>query len=139
MVQFRIDTIPVGKSRPRFRRQGEFVRTYSDKKTVDYEYLVRIECMKAMGPTAPLRTPVGVYLYFKLPIPKSYSKKRTEACLSGFDKPTKKPDLDNLAKAVLDGMNGVIFLDDCQIVSLHCTKTYSTGPGIDILVMEELR
>ena len=91
-----------------------------------------------MGSAEPLETPVSVYLYIRLPIPKSYPKKRQEACLSGSERPTKKPDIDNLAKSVLDGMNGVIFCDDKQVVSLHLKKVYASDPGVDILVKEEL-
>jgi Holliday junction resolvase RusA-like endonuclease len=139
MVTFRIEATPVGKGRPRFTRIGTFVRTYNDKKTVDFEDLVRVQAMNAMGMSEPLETPVEAFLYFTLPIPQSYSKKRSEACLSGFERPSKRPDLDNLVKAVLDGMNGVIFKDDCQIVSIHATKTYGTSPGVEILVKEDVR
>lgn len=86
----------------------------------------------------PLETPVSVYLYFRLPIPKSHPKKRQEACLSGFERHTKRPDLDNLAKSVLDGLNGVIWQDDSQIVSLHLTKVYASAPGVDVYIREEL-
>ena len=137
MLQFKIDGNPVGKGRPRFARMGNLVRTYNEKKTTDYEDIVRFHTLTAMGSTDPLETPVAVYLYFRLPIPQSYTKKRTEACLSGLERP-KRPDIDNLAKSVLDGMNGVAFKDDSQIVSLHCTKIYATEPGVDILVKEEL-
>lgn len=138
MVNFRIEGVPVPKGRPKFTSMGGFVRAYTPKQTLDYETLVRQEAQAAMGPTDLLETPVGVYLYIRLPIPKSYSKKRTAACLEGKEKPIKKPDLDNLAKAVLDGMNGAIYKDDAQIVSLHLTKVYSSGPGVDVLVKEEL-
>lgn len=138
MVNFRIEGVPVPKGRPKFTSMGGFVRAYTPKQTLDYETLVRQEAQAAMGPTDLLETPVGVYLYIRLPIPKSYSKKRTTACLEGKEKPIKKPDLDNLAKAVLDGMNGAIYKDDAQIVSLHLTKVYSSGPGVDVLVKEEL-
>jgi Holliday junction resolvase RusA-like endonuclease len=137
MLNFTIDCTPVGKGRPRFARMGNLVRTYNDKKTTDFEDIVRIQTLIAMGKSDPLETPVAVYLYFRLPIPQSYTKKRTEACLKGSERP-KRPDIDNLAKSVLDGMNGVAFKDDSQIVSLHCTKTYAAEPGVDILVKEEL-
>ena len=86
----------------------------------------------------PLETPLAVYLYFRLPIPRSHSKKRQEACLNGSERPIKKPDIDNLAKSVLDGLNGVVWHDDSQIVSLHLTKVYARNPGIDLLIREEL-
>lgn len=139
MLNFRVDGLPVPKGRPKFTSMGGFVRAYTPKQTLHYEVLVKKAAQEAMGLTEVLETPVGVYLYFRLPIPTSYSKKRKETCVTGIEKPIKKPDLDNLAKSILDGMNGVIYKDDAQIVSLHLTKVYSTGPSVDILVMEELQ
>ena len=49
-----------------------------------------------------------------------------------------RSDLDNVVKAVQDALNGVIYKDDAQIVSLHATKKYDMSPGIEILVKEEL-
>lgn len=138
MMQFHIDGIPVPKGRPRYSARAGFVRTYTPKKTTDYEQIVRTAAQQAMGPTELLETPVAVYLYIRLPIPRSYPRKRSEACLKGLERPIKKPDIDNLAKSVLDGINGVIWRDDSQIVSLHVTKVYSTQPGVDVLIREEL-
>ena len=129
-VMFNVDCIPVGKQRPRFRRTGKFVQTYTPKKTVDFEALIRKAAEKAMGGMEPLETPVALYCYVRLPVPKSYPKKRLEACLSGFEAPTKKPDIDNSIKVVQDALNGVICKDDAQIVSLHATKKYDMNPEI---------
>jgi Holliday junction resolvase RusA-like endonuclease len=138
MLHFHIDGDPVPKGRPKFTSIAGFMRTYTPRKTVDYELIVRAAAKAAMGPTDLLETPVGVYLYIRLPIPKSHSKKRKDACLLGYEKPIKKPDIDNLAKSILDGMNGVIWKDDAQIVSLHVTKVYASGAGVDVLIKEEL-
>lgn len=137
-VMFNVDCTPVGKGRPRFRRQGNFVRTYSDKKTLDFEDLVRQAAIKAMGSSEPLETPVALFCYVRLPVPQSHSKKRTMACLEGLERPAKKPDLDNIVKAVSDAINTIIFKDDAQVVSLHATKKYDSNSGIEILVKEEL-
>jgi Holliday junction resolvase RusA-like endonuclease len=136
-LTFHIHTIPVPKGRPKFSKIGGFVRTYTPKKTQDFEIEVREAAKQAMT-REPLETPLAVYLYFRLPIPKSYPKKRIAACLAGSERPTKKPDLDNLAKSVLDALNGVIYQDDSQIVSLHMTKVYSQHPGIDLLIREQI-
>lgn len=136
-LTFHVDINPVPKGRPRFSKVGGFMRSYTPKKTSDYETQVRTQAQTVMT-REPLETPVAVYLYFRLPIPKSHSKKRQEACLSGSERPTKKPDIDNLAKSVLDGLNGVVWHDDSQIVSLHLTKVYARNPGIDLLIREEL-
>jgi len=138
MLHFHVEGTPVPKKRPRFRQFNGIVQSYTDKGTRTYEDHVRLTSQNAMGSNEPLETPVGVYLYIRLPIPKSHSKKRTEDCLKGLEKPIKKPDIDNLAKSLLDGMNGVVFKDDSQIISLHCTKVYASEPGVDIMVKEEL-
>jgi len=129
---------PVPKGRPRFARRGKFVSTYSPKTTVDYESKVSESAKLAMGASEPLETPVGAYIYITLPVPASYSKKRTEACLSGEERPTKKSDIDNYCKAIFDGMNGIVFVDDSLVVSLHATKVYGTIGMVEVMVKEEL-
>jgi len=138
MVTFMVDGTPVPKGRPRFARWGKFVSTYSPKTTVDYESKVSESAKLAMGASEPLETPVGAYIYITLPVPASYSKKRTQACLSGQERPTKKSDIDNYCKAIFDGMNGIVFVDDSLVVSLHATKVYGTIGMVEVMVKEEL-
>lgn len=138
MVTFMVEGTPVPKGRPRFARRGKFVSTYSPKTTVDYESKVSESAKLAMGASEPLETPVGAYIYITLPVPASYSKKRTEACLSGEERPTKKSDIDNYCKAIFDGMNGIVFVDDSLVVSLHATKVYGTIGMVEVMVKEEL-
>jgi len=138
MVNFSIDGPPHGKGRPRFRRFGNFVQTYTDAKTKSYETLVKEAAIKAMGSSPPLEGPVKLDLIIRLPVPKSYPKKRSEACLNGSEWPTKKPDWDNVAKSVADAMNDIVFLDDTQIVIARVVKTYSAEAGVDVQVSEVL-
>lgn len=138
IVTFEVDGTPVPKGRPRFARRGKFVSTYSPKTTVDYESKVSEAAKQAMGSSEPLKTPIAAYIYITLPIPASYTKKRTADCLKGFERPTKKSDIDNYCKAVFDGMNGIVYVDDSQIVSLHSTKVYGTIGMVEVLVKEEL-
>lgn len=135
-IHFQVEGDPKGKGRPRFTRAGKFTRVYTDKQTLDYESLIKSFAMEAMGSTDPLETAVSVFLYVRLAVPQSYSKKRTEACLSGLEKPCKKPDIDNIAKTYLDAMNGVIFKDDTQVIDLHVKKVYSSMAGVNVMVME---
>ena len=125
-----------GKGRPRFARQRTFVKTYTDLKTLTYEKSIQTYAKQAMGSTSPLIGAVAAYLHIGIPIPPSYSKTRQKACIEGLERPTKKPDIDNIVKAVLDGMNGIVYLDDKQVVDLHLTKVYSSKEGIDIMVKE---
>jgi Holliday junction resolvase RusA-like endonuclease len=138
MVTFMVEGTPVPKGRPRFARRGKFVSTYSPKNTVEYETKVSESAKLAMGASVPLETPVGAYIYITLPVPASYSKKRTQACLSGEEKPTKKSDIDNYCKAIFDGMNGIVFVDDSLVVSLHATKVYGTIGMVEVMIKEEL-
>jgi Holliday junction resolvase RusA-like endonuclease len=138
MVTFMVEGTPVPKGRPRFVRRGKFVSTYSPKTTVDYESKVSESAKLAMGASEPLETPLAAYIYITLPVPASYSKKRTQACLSGQERPTKKSDIDNYCKAIFDGMNGIVFVDDSLIVSLHATKVYGTVGMVEVMIKEDL-
>ena len=136
MVTFRVDANPVGKQRARYVKRGNFVQTYTPEKTRTYETLIRDAAIEAMGASEPLETPVTLYLYIRVPIPKSHSKKKVEACLNGLDQPIKKPDASNILKSVEDGMNGIVYKDDSQIVNIHVSKVYSSVSGIDVCVKE---
>ena len=136
MVTFKVDANPVGKQRARYVKRGNFVQAYTPEKTRTYETLIKDAAIEAMGASEPLETPVTLYLYIRVPIPKSHSKKKVEACLNGLDQPIKKPDASNILKSVEDGMNGIVYKDDSQIINLHVTKVYSTLAGVDVCVKE---
>ena len=136
MVMYTVYGEPVGKGRPRFAKRGAFVSTYTPLKTKTYEDEIRMMAKAAMGSSEPLETPVSLYLYIRVPIPKSCTKKRLEAISNGSEKPIRKPDGSNILKSVEDGMNSVVYKDDSQIVNIHVTKVYSTLPGVDICVKE---
>ena len=135
-IEFTVPGDPRGKGRPRFSRVGKFTKTYTDPKTRMYEEKIASAARLATFPHEPLETPVAVYMEINVPIPTSYSKKRKEACLLGFEMPCKKPDIDNCAKGVLDAMNGIIYKDDVQVIRLSLQKHYSTEPGVYIMVRE---
>jgi Holliday junction resolvase RusA-like endonuclease len=137
-IEFMVLGDPKGKGRPRFSRVGKFTKTYTDPKTRLYELKIANEAKLAMFPHEPLETPVAVYMNFCMPIPASYSKKRKQACLLGVEMPCKKPDIDNIAKGVLDAMNGIVYKDDVQVIRLVLHKYYGTEPFIYITVREYL-
>ena len=65
--------------------------------------------------------------------------KRKQAEASGqFIRPIGKPDCDNLAKAVMDGCNEVLYFDDAQIVALSVRKRYGLVPHVCVIIDEEL-
>ena len=135
-VQYSVPGEPRGKGRPRFAKRGNFVKTYTDAKTASYEDQIRFYALKAMGDSKVIEGAVRVFVSIRMAVPKSYSAKRREACLNGFDKPLKKPDWDNVAKSICDAMNGVIYVDDTQIVEAHITKQYAHQAEVVVLVQE---
>ena len=136
-MNYVVEGTPVGKGRPKFARRGKFVSTYTPTKTRTYEDTIKVAARQAMT-IEPLQTPVTVFVYISVPIPASYSKKRKQACLSGFEKPMKKPDIDNVSKCFLDAMNGIVYVDDVQVISLHMTKVYNTIGMVEVLVREDV-
>jgi len=135
VVTFTVDGDPVPKGRPRFARRGQFVQTYTDAKTIDYETQVAIKARHAIGSTKPLESALTVFLYLRYTVPASYSKKRKEACLMGVEYP-KRIDIDNVYKSITDAMNGIVYLDDSQIVEAHIKKVYAEESGANIMVQE---
>lgn len=136
IVNFEVPGDPVPKGRPRFARRGTFVQTYTDSKTIEYETRVATLARLAIGSSEPLKGHLTVYLYLRYGVPASYTKKRVEACLNGLEYP-KRVDLDNCYKSITDAMNGIVYLDDSQIVEAHITKVYHEQAGVNIMVQEK--
>lgn len=126
---FIIQGEPVAKGRPKLSRYG----TYTPKKTKEYEEHIKQEWRKN-GYKEPLTGAVMVDITFYRSIQKSSSKAAKTAKLTGKVKPTVKPDLDNYIKAVLDGLNGLAWVDDSQIVNISATKEYSLEPKTVVLI-----
>lgn len=125
---------PQGKGRPRFARRGKYVHTYTPKETLDYEEKFS-KAWKEKG-YPKLEGPVQVEVYASMYIPKNTSKKQRELMLKGEIKPTKKPDIDNISKVVLDAINGVAWTDDNQVVVCYTRKLYDEKPYVLVRVRE---
>ncbi|KVT95597.1 RusA family crossover junction endodeoxyribonuclease [Burkholderia ubonensis] len=135
-VEFTVPGKPVAKGRPRFARHGAHVRTFTPEATERYENLVKMAARAAMRDTQPYEGPVRLIVNIGLPIPASWSQKRQDAAAAGAIGATKKPDADNVVKALKDGMNGVVYADDGQVVDLWISKRYARVPGVRIEAIE---
>lgn len=120
----------VPKARPRFSRG----RTYTPKTTVDYEKLVRNSFLTKYHNPTVLEGSLEADIMCYFPIPKSTSKKNRNLMLLNEILPTVKPDLDNLAKAILDALNGYAYKDDSQVAHLNIYKYYSEEPRADVVI-----
>ena len=137
MISFTVPGQPVGKGRPKVAsRGGKFAQLYTPEKTANYEGLVALAGRTAMDGRDLIAGPVSVSLDIRLAIPASWSKKKQAAALTGLVAATKKPDTDNTVKAVFDGMNGVVWVDDVQAVELTARKRYAATPGVEVTVRE---
>ncbi len=131
---------PRGKQRPRTVRNRATGRTmtYTPEQTVIYENMVRYayqqQCTAENSGMLEGQIEAEIAAYF--PIPKSESKKRKLLMLDEIIWHTKKPDADNIAKAVLDALNGVAYHDDTQIAKLTVEKKYSEQPRVVITLAQ---
>ena len=115
---------PVAKGRPRITTRGGYARAYTPQKTRDYEARVAAEARKVMGGRKPLQGPLSVEIEAYMPIPASWSRGREYEAALQIIEPTSRPDLTNIAKAVEDALNGVVWKDDSQITELGLVKKY---------------
>ena len=133
-MKFTIYGNPVSKGRPRFSRRGNFA--YTDEKTVSYENLVKLSFLEQIEDKMKYLTEdkkelkAVITAYYS--IPKSTSNKKRELMIAKKIRPTKKPDLDNISKIILDSLNGLAYKDDSQIVTLELKKYYGEQPRVEV-------
>lgn len=131
-VVFIVKGEPKGKGRPRFTKSGH---VYTPDGTSSYETLVGFSYRNSARGykfTSPVRVTVRA---FHKP-PKGKSKRVVEDMLNGRILPTKKPDADNVAKIVLDGLNKVAWEDDTQVVEMMVIKRYAEEPMVAVTIEE---
>lgn len=140
MIKFRYNGEPVGKGRPRVTaRGGKFAHAYTPKKTKDFENDIRFAFNVANCEKTPVYdkdASLVAELTFAFEVPKSYSKKRRAACLSGEIGHTKKPDIDNVVKSVLDALEGGAFESDASVIWIFAEKKYAEEPYVDVKICE---
>ena len=130
---------PVAKGRPRMTKSGH---VYTPQTTREYEERIRNAAMSEMGRSKILpwtdKQPLKVVIdaFFKLP--KSATKKDRVDVLNHIKFPTVKADVDNIAKSILDGMNGHVYGDDAQVVDLVITKRYDCEDAFVIVTVKEV-
>lgn len=117
-LSFWIPGAPVPYTRA--RRVGN--RYFLDAKTIAYRESVRRACGKRELLTGAVAVVITAYLV------RPKSSKRAD--------PTIKPDIDNIAKQILDALNGIAWKDDAQVVRLTVQKRYddSGEGGVDVWI-----
>lgn len=133
-IAFTVPGEPQGKGRARVGAVGGRARLFTPAKTVAYESLVRLAAAEAMGPASPLSGPLAVEIEAIHTVPASWSRKRRQQAIAGTLRPTVKPDYDNIAKAIGDAGNAVLWHDDRQIVRCLTVKRYGERAEVRVRV-----
>lgn len=115
---------PMAKGRPRFVRATG--RTFTPPATAAAEQVLKWTAMQEMGDRPLYDGPLRLTFTAQFEPPASWSGKKKAAALAGAIKPTGRPDIDNLLK-LKDGLNGVVWHDDAQIVEVVATKRYGAA------------
>jgi Holliday junction resolvase RusA-like endonuclease len=134
-ICFTVPGKPRGKGRPRFTMAGGYARIYTDRETASYENLVALEYEHSGGKL--IEGPVRIQIHAVYPIPKNASKKLRAEMIDGEVLPSCKPDIDNVCKAVLDGLNGVAYKDDTQVIMLVAERLYGEAPRVDVEIWRD--
>ena len=111
----------VAKARPRVCKHG----TFTPKKTKDYEQLIRNNYIEQCGTFFEKGIPVQVSIKAYKKPPKSTTKKNLRLIEKGLYPWTKKVDIDNICKSVLDALNGIAYADDGQVIKIKASKKYT--------------
>ena len=128
-IRFSIPGLPMGKGQSRLSKGGF---EFTPENNLVYENRVKNVCIeKCEQRQANYTGQVAVDITAFYPFSSSYPKKKQEQIRHGA-RPTKKPDLDNIAKIILDALNHVAWQDDKQVVCMILTKNYAAVPCVSV-------
>ncbi len=131
-LSFFVPGEPRGKARP----INYGTKVVKDEKTAAYENRVALAAHAALGDQKRFDGAVAVRIVAYFQPPASTRPGPRQKMLSGDMQFIKRPDIDNLAKAVLDGCQGVAFPNDRSVAELLATKVYADQPGVHVTIIE---
>lgn len=124
----------VPKGRPRATTIYGHPKLYTPKTTIDYERLISVQAKTQSNNQFLGDKKFALYLEMYFALPKNTSKKKLQELSNTYC--TNKKDIDNVAKVVLDSLNGVLYSDDHNCVELHCIKKYDAEEYIKVKIKE---
>ena len=137
IINFKVDGAAVPKQRPRISGR----RAYTPKRTKDYEERVLDAFRSSYDGPVPMydkETAVRISINVYQAIPKSWSKrKRLQAEQGNIVPLSRNGDIDNIAKSIMDALNGWAYADDCQVVRLKIAKAYGAHPCAEVQLEED--
>jgi Holliday junction resolvase RusA-like endonuclease len=134
-LTFSVPGVPVPKGWPEFSSHHGRVTTRTPEKTVEYHRRVQMSAFLEMRGREKFAGAVEVTARFVFPLPASWSEKRKTAALG--QPHVSRPNIDNLLKAVLDGLDAVAFTDDCSVEKISATKQWGCS-GLVVCTVKAL-
>ena len=133
---FDFRVMPVPKERPRVFQDPNTgkMRSITPKRTAAFHEEIKKVLKEVMRGHSVMDGPLRVDMTFRMPLPVSWPKWRKEAAVDGIIRPTGRPDMDNLEKALLDAFNGELIKDDSLVIERDARKVYALMPGIEVQV-----
>jgi Holliday junction resolvase RusA-like endonuclease len=124
-----------GAAIPKARAGRNGQQSFTPKRNAAFEANIRAIGAVAMAKAgqAPSCDACRVEMAFERCIPKSWSKKKALE-MRGLPI-TGRPDIDNLAKAILDALNGVTYEDDAQVSDLHVTRRWGETDSVRVRIL----
>lgn len=135
MLKLRFPLVPNPKQSVKIGKNGRF---FQPKEITEYKNTLKTLAISQLEVGfKPISTPVIIEYKFAFPFPKGTPKRvLTEYKESGNIYRAKRPDIDNLQKAINDALNGTVILDDSQIVGVTAYKFYSDTPRTEVKIKE---
>lgn len=112
------------------------MRIYNPRTADAWKVQVAANAHGAIG--RPMQHAVRVAIWFHLERPASHRTKGTALRQAAPKHHRQKPDLDNLAKAVLDALNGIAYEDDSQVSELQLGKAWAVDRPMCVITVEEI-
>ena len=135
-IQLKFDIKPMAKQSFRTTRSGN---KYLDPSVIKYRKAIRNMAITQMRNQKAERIEgaVNMNIVYAFRRPKSLSKKERNEIDGGKTVPkTTKPDIDNLTKAILDALNGIVWKDDAQVTQINIQKVWSAKDQIEVEIWE---
>jgi crossover junction endodeoxyribonuclease RusA len=124
VISFSVEGTPIQQGSMKFIRPGVMIHSRAVELATWRADIAR--AAKTAG-CKPITDPIEITMKFRIKRPKSVKRIH----------PTVAPDLDKYVRAVNDGLTGIAFVDDSQVIKILATKEYADTPGVDIEVTNE--
>ena len=134
-VKFTIPGPAVPQMGSRVSVRGGKPRLRKNPRTKEYQDRVAA-IARQHAPPEPWDGPVDMTILISRGPLMSWSKWRREAAFKGKVRPTTRPDLDNISKAIGDALNGIIYTDDSRICLLTIAKRYAAKAEVEVRVTQ---